>query len=107
MKMYAQHVSAGIWRAGSEGVSPLYDVSPAPLAAVSALLDYRAPKISVEIRDSQGSTIGDGDSHSQSMRWRRSHRFQTANASLQFWQNENVGAEHVADSNEVFQRYLP
>lgn len=36
---------------------PLYDGSPDPLVAVSALLDYRAPQISVEMWDSQGARI--------------------------------------------------
>lgn len=44
-------------RAGAIELRPLYDGSPDPAAAVFALLDRRAPKISVELRDSQGSRI--------------------------------------------------
>ncbi len=45
---------------GSDGVAvlrPLFDGSPDPAAAVLALLDRRAPKIGVELRDAQGSRI--------------------------------------------------
>ncbi len=42
---------------GTVLLRPLYDGSPNPLAAVSALLDYRAPKISIELSDSQGCRI--------------------------------------------------
>ena len=36
---------------------PLYDGSPDPAAAVYALLDRRAPKLSVELQDEQGVRI--------------------------------------------------
>jgi hypothetical protein len=36
---------------------PLYDGSPDPAAAVYALLDRRAPKLSVQLRDAQGARI--------------------------------------------------
>ncbi len=36
---------------------PLYDGSPNPAAAIYALLDRRAPKLSVELRDAQGVRI--------------------------------------------------